>query len=141
MSAAVAWILIIAYLPVNHIIGGPELSALEDRVRLSAELIDQFEANGWDNSIHIPLIIPVDESETSDNGPEGNADPLPEAHAEPELPKEEAESSQAARQSSIFKLLSPALPSAGTTAPPSLSDRDMLAMASQNTHDEVEAML
>ena len=46
-----------------------------------------------------------------------------------------------ARQSSIFKLLSPSVPSFGSPAPPSLPSSDPFQLTSQDAQAEVEAMI
>lgn len=46
-----------------------------------------------------------------------------------------------ARQSSIFKLLSPSAPSFGSPAPPSLANSDAFHLTSQDAQAEVEAMI
>ena len=46
-----------------------------------------------------------------------------------------------ARQSSIFKLLSPSAPSFGSPAPPSLPSSDPFHLISQDAQAEVEAMI
>lgn len=93
--------------------------------------------------IPLPLIIPVDEPDAFEEADEAAADEQLENALQPELPKEDPEPASVTRQSSIFKLLSPDIPSYGTSAPPNLSNPspDAYPTASQNTQDEVEAML
>lgn len=134
--------------PVNHIIAGPESSVPESIPAVLPEedfLTRQAQrafANGVSDLNALPLIIPVDEPDAPEDSNEVADEHLENAHG-PDLPKEVSEPAPVMRQSSIFKLLSPDLPSHGTSAPANLANfqPETYPTTSQNTQDEIEAML
>ncbi|KAI0699101.1 hypothetical protein BC835DRAFT_1332276 [Cytidiella melzeri] len=130
----------------NHLIAGPESSLADEQ---AAEAEQQAQAGPSlpipaAIPVAIPLLLPVDEANALDALENSLSDlhDLPDRDPELEQPKmDQLPVAPVARQSSIFKLLSPAMPSFGTSAPPTIPDREPFASTSQDAQAEVEAMI
>lgn len=135
-------------LSVNHLIAGPEPAVPEDLVVPNAAIEEQARPQPAPTSTSVaapataPLLLPVADAGPSENRGESSHNLHGSAESSGEQSKaEEFVNPPIARQSSIFKLLSPSAPSFGSQAPPSLADPDSFPFTSQDAQAEVEAMI